>query len=246
MLTVFLSLVFGAAAFVAGMHQYGWGSGLFLGLVAFVVPNVLIFRRVNRRVQSHMKEVERLIGAGQPENAIKALDALRSLGRWQLFLRSTIDAQVGMLYYAHMRDFDGAEPYLKRAPGLAWQAKLMLAAYYFRRKRYDEMVRVLERAVRRGRKEALAWLAYAWCEWKRGQRESALRVLGRGREKLPNDGRLARMQEALQNGGKPKTRTFGPEWLGLHLEEVPRASVRPPRALSLPPHLLRRSGVRVR
>lgn len=246
MLSILASVVLGAAAFVAGAHYFGWGSGVFLGLIALIVPYVLIFRRVNRLVQTHMKDVERLVGAQQPERAIEKLNGIRSLGRWQLLLDSTIDAQIGMLRYAHMRDFDGAEPYLRRASRLAWQAKLMLAAYYFRKKRYDEMVQVLERTVKRSSKEGLAWLVYAWCEWKRGQSKSALRVLGRGREKLPSDERLARMQEALQNGGKPKTRTFGPEWLGLYLEEMPALSSRPPRISSLPPALLRRAGVRIR
>lgn len=246
MLSIILSVLLGAAAFMGGAHYFGWGSGIFLGTIALIVPYVLIFRRVGRRVQAQMKEVERLVGAQQPERAIEKLNAMRPLGRWQILLGSTIDAQIGMLRYAHMRDFDGAEPYLKRASGMVWQAKLMLGAYYFRKKRFDDMVRVFEKATRRSRKEGLAWLTYAWCEWKRGQGKSALRVLARGREKLPNDERLARMQEALQNGGKPKTRSFGQEWLGLHLEEIPALSARPPRIPSLPPHLLRRAGVRMR
>jgi tetratricopeptide (TPR) repeat protein len=246
MLSLLLSVVFGAAAFVAGAHRFGWGSGVFLGLIALIVPYILVYRRVNRLVQGHMKDVERLVGAGQAERAIEKLNAFRSLGRWQILLGSTIDAQIGMLRYAHLRDFDGAEPFLKRASGFAWQAKLMLGAHLLRKKRYDEMVKVLEKAVRRGSKEGLAWLAYAFCEWKRGQGKNALRVLARGREKLPKDERLARMQETLQNGGKPKTRSFGPEWLGLHLEEMPGQSARPPRVASLPPHLLRRYGVRMR
>lgn len=246
MFTLIASVLAGAAAFVAGAHFFGWGSAVFLGLIALVAPYVLIFRRVNRLVQTHMKDIERLVGAQQPERAIEKLNSIRSLGRWQLLLDSTIDAQVGMLRYAHMRDFDGAEPFLKRASRLAWQSKLMLAAYYFRKKRYDEMVQVFERTVKRSSKEGLAWLVYAWCEWKRGQSKSALGILGRGRQKLPSDERLAKMQEALQNGGKPKTRTFGPEWLGLHLEEMPALSARPPRIASLPPAALRRAGVRIR
>lgn len=246
MLSIIAVLLLGASAFLAGVHFFGWGSAVFLSLLALVGPWILIFRRVNRLVQAHMKEVERLVGAQQIERAIEKLNSLRPLGRWQILLGSTIDAQVGMLRYAHMRDFDGAEPYLERAPGMAWQAKLMLAAYYFRRKRYDDMGRVLERATRRSGKEGLVWLVYAWCEWKRGQSKSALGILGRARQKLPSDERLARVQEALQNGGKPKTRTFGPEWVALHLEETPAMQQRPPRMPSLPPHLLRRAGARMR
>jgi tetratricopeptide (TPR) repeat protein len=246
MLSIVVSLAFGAAGFVAGLHFFGWGSGIFLGLLATGIPYFLLARRLSRLVQAHMKDVERLVGAQQMDRAIEKLDAMRFLGRWQIFLNSTIEAQIGMLRYAHLRKFDEALPHLQSASFLAWQAKLMLGAYHFRKKQYDEMVKVFERVVKRARKEPLPWLTYAWCEWKRGDRAKALAILARARVKLASDERLSRMQEALQNGSKPKTRSFGNEWLALHLEDLPQMAAHPPRIQSLPPHLLRRAGVRVR
>lgn len=246
MLSIVASLSFGALAFVAGLHFFGWGSGIFLGLLATGVPYFLLARRIGRLVQGHSKEVERLVGAQQMDRAIEKLNAMRVLARWQIFLEGSIEAQIGMLRYAHLRKFDEAVPHLQRATAMVWQAKLMLAAYHFRKKQYDEMVKVFERVVKRSRKEPLAWLTYAWCEWKRGDRSKALALLARGRVKLAGDERLARMQEALQNGSKPKTRSFGNEWLALHLEDLPAMATNAPRMPSLPPHLLRRAGVRVR
>jgi tetratricopeptide (TPR) repeat protein len=246
MLSIVVSLAFGAIAFVTGLHFFGWGSGIFLGLMATGIPYFLLARRVSRLVQSHMKEVERMVMAQQMDRAIEKLDEMRFLARWQIFLNSTIEAQIGMLRYAHLRKFDDAVPHLERANFLAWQAKLMLGAYYFRKKQYDEMIKVFERVVKRSRKEPLAWLTYAWCEWKRGDKAKALTVLARAREKLPKDERVARMQESLQNGSKPKTRSFGNEWLALHLEDLPQMAAHPPRVQSLPPHLLRKAGVRLR
>jgi tetratricopeptide (TPR) repeat protein len=246
MLSIVLSLAFGVMAFVAGLHFFGWGSGIFLGLLATGVPYFLLARRVSRLVQGHMKEVERLVGAQQMGRAIEKLNAMRFLARWQILLDGSLEAQIGMLRYAHLRKFDEALPHLQRAPFMVWQAKLMLGAYHFRKKQYDQMVKVFERVVKRGRKESLAWLTYAWCEWKRGEKTKALAILARGREKLASDERLARMQEALQNGGKPKTRGFGNEWLALHLEDPPQMAGNAPRMPSLPPHLLRRAGVRLR
>lgn len=246
MLSIVVSLAFGAMAFVAGLHFFGWGSGIFLGLLATGGPYFLLARRVSRLVQAHMKDVERLVGAQQMDRAIEKLNAMRFLSRWQIFLDSTIEAQIGMLRYAHLRKFDEALPHLQRASLIAWQAKLMLGAYHFRKKQYDEMVKVFERVVKRSRKEALAWLTYAWCEWKRGDRTKALAILARARVKLPNEERLSRMQESLQNGSKPKTRSFGNEWLALHLEDLPQMASHAPRMPNLPPHLLRKAGVRVR
>jgi tetratricopeptide (TPR) repeat protein len=246
MLSIVVSLAFGAIAFVTGLHFFGWGSGLFLGLLATGVPYFLLARRVSRLVQAHMKEVERLVVAQQMDRAIEKLNGIRYLARWQIFLDSTIEAQIGMLRYAHLRKFDDAAPHLQRATFLAWQAKLMLGAYHFRKKQYDEMVKVFERVVKRSRKEPLAWLTYAWCEWKRGDKTKALAILARGREKLTSEERLARMQESLQNGSKPKTRSFGNEWLALHLEDLPQMAAHPHRMQNLPPHLLRKAGVRMR
>lgn len=246
MLSIVISLALGAMAFVAGLHFFGWGSGIFMGLLVTGTLYFLLARRMSRVVQGHMKEVERLVGAQQMDRAIEKLDAMRVLARWQIFLNSTIEAQIGMLRYAHLRKFDEALPHLQRASFLVWQAKLMLAAYQFRKKQYDEMVKVFERLAKRSRKEPLVWLTYAWCEWKRGDKGKSLAVLARGREKLPKEERLARMQESLQNGSKPKTRSFGNEWLALHLEDLPQMAARPPRAASLPPHLLRKAGVRMR
>jgi tetratricopeptide (TPR) repeat protein len=246
MLSIVLSLAFGAMAFVGGLHFFGWGSGIFLGLLATGVPYFFLTRRISRMVQAQMKDVERLVTGQQMDRAIEKLNSIRFLGRWQLFLDSTIEAQIGMLQYAHLRKFDDAVPHLQRANFMAWQAKLMLAAYHFRKKQYDDMVKVFERVVKRQRKEPLAWLTYAWCEWKRGDKTKALAIVARGREKLASDERLSRLQESLQNGSKPKTRSFGNEWLALHLEEMPQMAARPPRIASLPPHLLRKAGVRMR
>ncbi len=246
MLSIVLSVALGGIFFVAGLQFFGWGSGIFLGLLATGIPYFFLARRISRLVQAQSKEVERLVGAQQMDRAIEKLDAMRPLARWQILLDSTIEAQIGMLRYAHLRKFDEAVPHLQRANFLAWQAKLMLGAYHFRKKQYDEMVKVFERVVKRSRKESLAWLTYAWCEWKRGDKAKALAIVARGRVKLPKDERLLRMQESLQNGSKPKTRSFGNEWLALHLEDLPAMSARPPRVPNLPPHLLRKAGLRVR
>jgi hypothetical protein len=98
----------------------------------------LISRWVRRRVRTPLKQIERWIGAGQTERAMRELESLRSVARWQPFLTSTLEAQIGMLRYAHMRDFDRSVPHLRRASRFSWQAKVMLAACHFRKKQHAE------------------------------------------------------------------------------------------------------------
>lgn len=250
MLGIIVSSLIGTAAFIGGKIGFGWGSGVLLGLVGLIAPYIIIARRVGRVVQASMKEIEKLIGNQQPERAIERIEQLRKIGPWQPYLSSSLDAQIGMLRYAHLRDFEGARPHLEKAAPFAWHAKVMLAALSFRKKQYEDMEKIFERSAKRSKKEGLVWGSYAWCEWKRGAKDRALAVLARGRKLLPKDERLARMQEAIQNGKKPKMKTFGPEWLTLMLEDVPQMPTRPGGGgPSMPPELLRRmrrQGMRAR
>lgn len=224
MLSVALALLVAAAAFAGGFAFFGVGSAIFLGLLAALPTFVLLVRRVRKRAEAGGREIEAHIKAQRFERAIERLESLRPLGRWQPMLASSIDEQIGILRYAALRDFEGARPYLERARSKSAQGWAMLGASLFKKGRHEEMEQVFERAVRRRKKEGLLWAAYAWCAWKRGDNDKALRVLARGRERLPKDERLQRVQLALQNEKRMKMKPFGPDWFALHLEPMPAAA----------------------
>lgn len=246
MLNLVITLLSAASAFAAGFIWFGVGSAIFMGLAAAVAVYIPLARRVGKRVEAATREVEADIGAQRTERAIERLESLRPFARWQPRLGSWLDAQIGILRFAHLRDFDGARPYLERATVRTWQARAMLGAYHYRRKQWDDMERVFEQATRRNRKEGMLWATYSWCQWKRGRREDAIRVLAQGRRYVPKDTRLQRNLEALQNAKKMKMQSFGPEWLALHLEERGAAVATGPQWL--PPGALgpRSRGRRIR
>ena len=243
-LSIGLAALATAAAFVFGLIRFGWGSGIFMGLAAGLIVLFSLARRARKPIQTAMDAIEGDIKAQRFDRAIERLQGARRLGLWQPFLTSQIDEQIGVIHYAGRRDPDAARPYLERARHKSVQGWTMLAASWYRRGQHEEAERILERASRRRPKEGLIWAAYAWCRLSRGRRAEALHVLARGRELLPSDERLHRMQLAVQNGKPARMRAFGTDWYTLELERMPPAAGAPHFAPSHP--ALRRSRAQAR
>jgi tetratricopeptide (TPR) repeat protein len=228
MINLLIALAIGAAFAALGATYASWAGASILGFVAAVIAYISLSRRTANRISDHMKDVERHLRAGRIDRAIAQLEGLRRYARWQFLLGRSIDTQVGALLYAHKQDFTRARPLLERAPARAWHARAMLAADHFRGKRHDEMNQVFEEALKKNKKTSLLYSAYAWCEWKRGQRDHAIEILGQGQEKLPSDEKLSKNLLALKNHKKMKMRGYGPEWFALLLEQPPKQQQRPP------------------
>jgi tetratricopeptide (TPR) repeat protein len=243
-LSIGLAALATAAAFVFGLIRFGWGSGVFLGLAAGLIVLVSLVRRARKPLQAAMDAIEGHVKAQRFDRAIERLQRARRLGLWQPLLMSQIDEQIGVIHYAGLKDPDAARPYLERARHKSVQGWTMLAAGSYRRGQHDEADRILERAARRRPKEGLVWATYAWCLLSRGRRAEALHVLARGRDALPTDERLHRMQLAVQNGKPARMRAFGADWYTLELERMPGATMAPNVAPSHP--ALRRSRAQAR
>jgi len=241
MLSILLSLAVTAALFTLTKLRYDSVYATIVGVLAGAATFVLLMRRGRKQLEGKMGEIEGHVKAQRIEKAITCLEALKPMGRWQPGLVSSLEGQVGMLRYAQLRDFEGARPHLERAHPRLWQAWAMLAVAHFKKERFDEMRAVFERAVKRNKSDAMLWLAYAYCEWKRNRRTEAIQVLARGQAACPKDERVKHQLEALQNGKKMKMSHTDPEWLALHLEKMPQGQ-NPNRPRFMPP--ARRLGMR--
>jgi tetratricopeptide (TPR) repeat protein len=220
-LSIVIALLFGAGGFAAGRHFFGVGSGVLLGVLAFLIAVVVLARLVGKRFGAAQKEVEGHIRAQRVQKAIAGLEALRPLGRWHPLLAWSLDEQIGILRYAGLREIDEALPYLERARFKSGQAWAMLGAGLFRRGRQDDAERVFQQAMKRKPKERLVWAAYVWCALKRQRKDAALAALARARTSLPSDEGLHKMQLAIQNAKPVKMKPFGQDWYTLQLEPVP-------------------------
>jgi tetratricopeptide (TPR) repeat protein len=228
MLSLVFALLAGAVVFGVATLAFDLTSGLVLGGVTAAVAYFLLVRRHRKKVEATFREVEAHIKGQRIEKAVGLLDSLRPVARWQPLLGPAIDAQIGMLRYAYLRDFEGARPHLEKAHGRVWQAWAMLGAYHFKKNQFDDMKRVFERAVKKNKKESSLWAVYGWCEWKRGKKDEAIAILARGTQINPKDERLKTQLLNLQNGKKLKMHSYGPDWIALHLEKPPGGAFQPP------------------
>lgn len=220
-LSILIALSFGAGGFMAGRHFFGIGSGILLGLLAFVIAVIVLARLVGKRFAKGRVEVEGHIRAQRVQKAIVALEALRPLGRWHPLLGWSLDEQIGILRYAGLREIEEALPYLERARFKSGQAWAMLASGLFKRGRQDEAEQAFQKGMKRQPKERLVYAAYVWCALKKGRKDAALEALSRARTKLPTDEGLHKMQLAIQNAKPIKMKPFGQDWYTLQLEAVP-------------------------
>ncbi|MBM4320284.1 MAG: tetratricopeptide repeat protein [Deltaproteobacteria bacterium] len=205
----------------AGLVLFDLFSALLFAFVAGIVCVVLLGRRLAKKLEAGMEQVQQTLIQLRFDQAIAQLEALRPLTRWQKMVSPMLDAQIGIILYAYKEQLDRALPYLERAPKRQWQAKAMLGALYFRRKDYARMEQTFERAVKANRKAGLLWSSYAWCQLKRGEQQRAIEVLARARKHLPKDERIRNSLLSLQNDRKLKMRGYGDEWWALRLQRPP-------------------------
>ena len=232
MLSVIVAVATALALFLAGFLAFDALSGAVIGVLGGIGVLVLLFRRGRKPLEAAMKETEGHMKGQRFDKALASLEGLRPMARWQPGLAGSIDAQIGMIRYAHMREFEDARPYLEKANPRVWQALAMLGAAHFKKERWAEMKTVFERAVKKNKKESMLWLIYGYCDWKRGARPDAIAVLNRGVKECPSDERLKNQLEALKNGKKMKMPANDPEWLALHLERsIPTGPAARPRFL---------------
>ncbi|MHB8417286.1 MAG: tetratricopeptide repeat protein [Myxococcales bacterium] len=222
MINFALSLLAAAATLVVVQLTTGWSIGYLVlpSLAGFAVAFFFLNRRTSRRVQALMEQVQKDLGAGRVEKAMEALQGGFALAPWQFLLGAQLHGAVGQLLYAR-KEFDEALPHLRRAFFRDWTAQAMLGALLFQRKDYEKMAEAFERSVKSGKKEGLAWSAYAFCWQKAGETQKAQAVLTRAVEKNPSDDRLKANLTAVQNGKKIKMRAYEPAWYQFHLEKLP-------------------------
>jgi hypothetical protein len=242
MFSILLSSAVTAALVAAMKLRFDWLSAIVVGVIGGAVTFFLLMRRGRKQLDARMPEIEGHVKAQRIEKAIAVIEELKPLGRWQPGLSGSLEGQIGMLRYAHLRDFEGARANLERAHPRLWQAWAMLAVAHFKKERFDEMRAVFEKAVKRNKTDGMLWLAYGYCEWKRNRRNEAIQVLARAQTACPKDERVKHQLEALQNGKKMKMNHNDPEWVALHLEKTLPGGQNPNRPRFMPP--ARRLGMR--
>lgn len=217
-----VSLSIGALVAAASGLVVGWVGGIIPGVIAMVAAYFLLGRRVQSQLQAGMMAVQKEIQRRQVDAAIRMLEAMKQkFGFWQFFAKSSIDGQIGAIQFLQGRQ-DEAKPHLENAFVRMWEPQGMLAVVHAKKKDYDAVDKVLERASKYNPKQGLLWNLWAFIHWKAGHKEKAITVLSRGKDALGDkDPILAANLLALQNNKKMKMKGYGEPWYQFQLEQHP-------------------------
>ena len=223
MFNLLISLALGAVVFIAVALPVGPVAAALPGVASATLAYYLLARYTSKKLDAAMPEVQKHLMARRFDPAIARLLELKNLGKWQFLVGPSLDAQIGMIYYAYKQEFEKAIPYLERAYAKQWQAKAMLAAWHYKKKNFEAMEKTFDDAIRDNKKSGILYSAFAWCQWKRGKRQEAMDLLTRAQKvkDLEDDERIKNNLLALQNNRKMKMKPYAEDWWLLMLEKPP-------------------------
>jgi len=202
--------------FATGYYQWG----LVGGLVLFFGLNYYLARRIIKQFEKLMADVTKDLSNQRFDKSIRRLKGAFGLAKWQFFMESQLNSQIGTIYYL-MREFDDAFGYLEKGFSKHWVGMGMLAVLYMKKDDKEKMVKTFEKAVKSSPKESLIWSLYAYCTLKSGDRDKAQEILSRGMKKLPDDDRLKSNHSAIANKQRMKMKAYGEQWMQFYLEKTP-------------------------
>lgn len=210
----------------------GWILALVLATIVIFASMFVVSRLVNKRLEPRLMQVQRQIQGGSPQLALKTLEGLLPLGRWQLLFREQLYAQMGSIQYG-LGDEVKAQEMLKKSSPRAAEGQLILASIYHRKRQSEDAKKALENAMRFNKKNPLLFNTAAFLQLETGDRDGAIATLVRGLKSNGSDHSTKENLNRLRNGKRMSMRSFGLPWYSLKLEKPP-ASVRQAPGMSHP------------
>lgn len=223
LISVLLSVLVATVYTLLGLWKT-WAMGIILGVVFGLTGFVVISRMLARRFEPRFLQAQKQLQSGATSLAMQTLEELIPLGRWQVMLTGQIYAQMGILAYGAEND-DLAVEYLEKSALRAPDARMALAAIYFRRKNSAKAREAMDVAIRGNKKQILLYHAAAWMLNKEGETEKAIEQLRRCLKVEPSNEGSKENLLRLQNNRKMSMKRFGMQWYALKLEKPP-ASMR--------------------
>lgn len=222
MITIIISLLVGFFTLLLVYSLLGLTASILPAIAAMVVCFIILSRSLSKKIEASLTKIQDNLSKGRIELGLKELEKIKQqYGKWQIFLSSTIDGQIGSIYYMQSQ-FGTAKPYLKKAFIRHWVAKAMLALIYYREKKYKEMQEVFESITKINKKSGLLWSLWAYCCWRIGDITKAIEILAKGNSYLNNqDPILVSNLLSLQNSKKMKMKGYKEQWYQFLLEATP-------------------------
>lgn len=222
MLTLLISVLLSAATFLLVMSLFSAVSAIVPAIIVLVGAFFFISFRLSKKLQGEMATLQSDLMKGHIDQSLQRMEDIKKrYGKWQFFLSSTMDGQIGTIYYLK-NQYGKAKPYLEKAFIRHWAAKAMLAVIYYKEKKYDLMDKVFKDATKMTKKAGLLWGVWAYCHWRLGNIDKAIQILSTGKGYLNDaDPNLTQNLLSLQNSKKMRMKGYGEQWYQFQLELSP-------------------------
>ncbi|MFH0925883.1 MAG: hypothetical protein V1872_09710 [bacterium] len=219
MINIAISLSGGIIILIAGIFfSFPWWLITMLGILITAVIFFILSKIMAKKLTTIFMNANSELQKGRIDRAIIILKEGFRYRRQQPLIASQINAQLGVIYYCK-NDYKEAVNYLKKGLSAHYVAQCMLGIIYMKEKKYSEMKKAFDIALRTGRKESIVWSLYAYCLNRIDEKEGAIEVLNKGLKKLKEDEFIKENLLALQNKKKMKMKAYGDQWRQFMLEK---------------------------
>ncbi len=224
MLNLLISSTLGIAGFLMGHSMGTWTTGILPFFLFFVAAWIVLSRRVSKKMESIMLLAGKEFEANRIDNGKRLIHSARPLGRWQFFLESQIDSQLGSIEYMQ-RNFKAARPLLEKGFKRTWQPQGMLAAIDLRNGKKERAIERIIAVKKHGKKDPVMWGLACYACLQANDTDRALSLINEALEvkQLEQSTPLLQLRQALQNGKGKKfkwAKMFGQPWLQYYPEHA--------------------------
>jgi tetratricopeptide (TPR) repeat protein len=216
LIAVGVGIVSGVAWTLLGLWKT-WAMGIVLAITVSLLTFVLVSRRIAKRIEPRFQHIHKQIQGGNAQLALKGLEEMLPMARWQVLLKGQLYAQLGSLCFTMGQDQKAFDYLCKASPRVA-DGQLFLASLYSRRKESEKARQVLETAIRYNKKQLILYNVYAWVLARDGERDAAIEQLLRALKIEKNHENTKDNLLRLQNGKKMNMKKFGVAWYGVQFE----------------------------
>ncbi len=219
LLSLSLSLLLGiGGSFLIGGHWIWW---ILLTIFFAAVIWILIARRIGKRLQPAMEQVQRHMKQERFQLAYQSLEDMLPMCNWIPLLKGQLLAQMGMLSL-HMGQKDRGVKLLEGASLRNADARLMLACIRYRDGEVDRAIEVLQLTAKINKKHPLLHNTYAWMLHKANKNEQAQSALATFLKKNATNAPSKENMLRLQNNKRMSMVAFAEQWYALGLEQPPQ------------------------
>lgn len=225
MYNIAISVGLGLVVFALVSLALPWWGSILPALLVSGLAMFLLARRINEKLTPELAKLQPLLEARDVAGAQAHLRSIQATyGKWQLYLDSQLEAQLGMLDYLQMK-WDEALPKLETGSWRNAHALICIGCIHYRKGDKDKAWESLGKAVDADSKEVMTHVVLAVLRAKSDQRDEALTAVAAGLQALPDNAVLKKLQHTIANKKKIDIKQLPQTWYQFFPEDMAKQMV---------------------